>query len=76
MANLAEKLPFAVQTGVFLVEARRIELLSENPSDRGSPSAVCDQHSLTHKFTDKLVCLVASFVMAGSKLCLLTFTAK
>ena len=59
-----------------MVEARRIELLSENPSDRGSPSAVYDRHSLIHKFIDKLVYLVASFVMAGSKLCLLTFTAE
>ena len=58
-----------------MVEARRIELLSESLSDESSPSAVCDQQSLAYKFTNKLVSLVASLFMAASKLWLLTFTA-
>jgi len=42
------------------MEARRIELLSENLFTAGSPSAVCVQHSLNIKHTNKLYASVAS----------------
>jgi len=58
------------------MEARRIELLSENLFTAGSPSAECVRYSLRKKHTNKLVTLVASLCMAGSKLYRLTFTAK
>ena len=60
----------------YLVETRRIELLSENSFIGGSPSAVCDRYSLVSKFTNKLTESVASLCMVCSKLCTLTFTAK
>ena len=60
----------------YLVETRRIELLSENSSIGGSPSAVCDRYSLARKFTNNLMRLVASLFMVGSKLCTLTFTTR
>lgn len=37
----------------YLVETRRVELLSENTSDSGAPGAVCDLHSLALRFTNK-----------------------
>lgn len=37
-----------------VVEVRRIELLSEEISPQGATSVVCDQNSLSLKFTDKL----------------------
>ncbi len=59
----------------FLMEARRIELLSENLFTAGSPSAVCVHRSLSIKHTNKLYASVASLFMGGSKLCRHTFTA-
>ena len=61
---------------IFLVELRRIELLSENLSAKGTPSAVCDQHSLIIQFTNKLYNLVASLYLVCSKLYTLMCTAK
>ena len=61
---------------VFFMEARRIELLSENLFTAGSPSAVCVQDSPGIKHTNKLYPSVASLFMGGSKLCRLTFTAQ
>ena len=63
-------------TCFLMVETRRIELLSENSSIGGSPSAVCDRYSLVRKLTNKLMQSVASLFMVCSKLCTLTFTAK
>ena len=37
----------------YLVETRRVELLSENTSDSGAPGAGCDLHSLALRFTNK-----------------------
>lgn len=62
-------------TYLAVMEARRIELLSENQFTKGTPSAVCVQNSLRIKHTNKLYASVASLFMASSKLCLLTFTA-
>ena len=59
-----------------MVELRRIELLSENLSAKGTPSAVCDQHSLIIQFTNKLYNLVASLYPVCSKLYTLMCTAK
>ncbi len=60
----------------YLVETRRIELLSENIADSGSPSAVCDQNSLGCQFTNKLTASVASLFLADAKLSRLMCTAK
>ncbi len=43
-----------------VVEVRRIELLSENTSAKGTTSVVCDLNFPHRKFTDKLFGLVAS----------------
>ena len=43
-----------------VVEVRRIELLSENLSAKGTTSVVCGQHSLAEKSADKLFGSVAS----------------
>lgn len=51
--------------GVFLVEARRIELLSENLSTQASPSAVCPFHSLIQSLTNKLKDLVSSYTSSA-----------
>ena len=59
----------------FFMEARRIELLSENLFTAGSPSAVYVQNSLCKDHTNKLFTSVASLFMGDSKLCRLTFTA-
>ena len=59
-----------------VVEARRIELLSENVSGSGSPSAAYDLDSPRRKLTGKLAPSVASWFMAGAKLTRRTFTAK
>jgi len=60
----------------FFMEARRIELLSENLFTAGSPSAVCVCDSPGIKHTNKLYPSVASLFMGSSKLCRLTFTAQ
>ena len=59
-----------------VVEMRRIELLSENVSGSGSPSAAYDLDSPRRKLTGKLAPSVASWFMAGAKLTRRTFTAK
>ena len=58
-----------------LVEAAGVEPASENIFIQASPGAVCGLHSLHYKSADKLIALVASLVMFGSKLCQSTFTA-
>lgn len=51
-------------TWFLMVETRRIELLSENLFTRGSPSAVCGQHSLSAKSANKLLPF-GSFIIRG-----------
>lgn len=60
----------------FFMESGRIELPSENLFTQGSPSAVCDQNSLSKKYTNKLYTSVASLYLADVKLNLLMFTAR
>ena len=59
-----------------LVEARGVEPLSENTSEKPSPSAAYHLHSLTQPSVSRLKGLVASFYMTQAKLIVFTFTAK
>jgi len=59
-----------------MVEARRVELLSEKPSTQLSPGAAYDQISLPCKLTGKLAGSVASLFMVWAKLTIRTFTTN